>query len=410
MEKRGKILIVDDNAINVDILRMILRKEYELEMADSGEACLEKLAAFKPELVLLDIMMAGIDGYETCRRIKSGSLGGFVQVILVSGKGTPADRVRGYEALADDYVVKPFDHDEMLSKVRAHFRLRKMQLDRDRVGAQELAEFCRLVDQMIADIGEHSSLIEKIQWELISSESKNPDTIIQAMVRLADTNKATRERLALAEDKLREEAKIIESHASESRIDALTLLSNRRAFDECLAQQIEEAARADGPFCVVMIDIDHFKKFNDKYGHLAGDEILRVLGQTLAKTMRKMDLVARFGGDEFAAIMSAVSIDDAKNIATHICNTVKKAVAPFECKTLRSTVSIGLAQWLPGENGLSLIKRADKSLYASKKAGRNCVHWHDGINSHPISDDAALPLIPHPVVDGGSIVPFLSSV
>ena len=123
MEQRGRLLIVDDNAMNVDVLRRILRKECELDAAASGEECLAKLSAFEPQLVLLDIMMPGMDGYETCRRIKSGPLGDSVQVILVSSKGTAADRVQGYGALADDYVVRPFDHDELLHKVRAHFRL-----------------------------------------------------------------------------------------------------------------------------------------------------------------------------------------------------------------------------------------------------------------------------------------------
>jgi len=137
MEQRGRVLIVDDNAMNVDVLRRLLRKDFELETAASGEECLAKVSAFKPQLVLLDIMMPGIDGYETCRRIKSSPIGGCVQVILVSGKGSTGERVRGYEAQADDYVVKPFDHEELLSKVRVHFRLleiqRQLTLARDRL-------------------------------------------------------------------------------------------------------------------------------------------------------------------------------------------------------------------------------------------------------------------------------------
>ena len=123
MTAKARILIVDDIAVNIDILRRILRKDYHLEFAASGEECLAKLPDFKPQLVLLDIMMPGIDGYETCRRIKSSAVGSFVQVLLVSGKGSPAERVQGYEAQADDYIVKPFNHDELLSKVRVHVRL-----------------------------------------------------------------------------------------------------------------------------------------------------------------------------------------------------------------------------------------------------------------------------------------------
>ncbi len=262
MEQHGRVLIVDDNAMNVDVLRRILRKEYELDTAASGDECLAKLLAFKPQLVLLDIMMPGMDGYETCRRIKSGPLGDSVQVILVSGKGTAADRVHGYEALADDYVVKPFDHDELLSKVRAHFRLRNLRVESQQHEAHEaLARLCGLVNQMSTDISEHTNLIEEIQRELSVSGSESPDALIHAMVRLADTNKATQGRLASAERKLREQAQEIESNASEARTDALTLLPNRRAFDEELARRIAEADRLDGRLCAVMIDIDHFKTF-----------------------------------------------------------------------------------------------------------------------------------------------------
>ena len=123
MEQLGRVLVVDDNVTNVNILCRLLRKDYEVATADSGEECLTKMAAFKPQLVLLDIMMPGIDGYEACRRIKSSAIGEFVQVILVSGKGSTAERVKGYEAQADDYIIKPFDHQELLSKVRVQFRL-----------------------------------------------------------------------------------------------------------------------------------------------------------------------------------------------------------------------------------------------------------------------------------------------
>ena len=146
MEQRGRILIVDDNATNVDILRRLLRKDFEVATAASGEECLSVVPTFKPQLVLLDIMMPGMDGYEACRRIKSSAIGEFVQVILVSGKGSTAERVKGYEAQADDYIVKPFDHEELLSKVRVQFRLwdaqRQLTIAKDQleIYASELEE------------------------------------------------------------------------------------------------------------------------------------------------------------------------------------------------------------------------------------------------------------------------------
>ena len=149
MGQKGRILVVDDQIACVDILHRILRREYAVETATSGKMCLIMLPEFRPHMVLLDIMMPGMDGYETCRRIKLGSLGNFVQVVLVSGMETTADRMRGYDALADDYIVKPFDHDELRSKVRAHFRARNMQTEPNELGACEASvRQLTLVNQM----------------------------------------------------------------------------------------------------------------------------------------------------------------------------------------------------------------------------------------------------------------------
>jgi len=121
---KNRILAVDDCEVNLEIIRELLRDEYEVETAIDGEECLEKLISVGPDLVLLDIMMPGIDGCEVCRKIKSGPYGDFTQVILLSGKAAVEQRVQGYEAGADDYVAKPFNHDELLAKVRVQFRLR----------------------------------------------------------------------------------------------------------------------------------------------------------------------------------------------------------------------------------------------------------------------------------------------
>jgi putative two-component system response regulator len=121
----GKILIVDDCPTNVEILVELLREEYEVITAQSGDECLEWVRIETPDLVLLDIMMPGLDGYEICRRIKNSPMGPFTQVILISGRATAHERIGGYRAGADDYVVKPFNHDELLAKIRIQFRLRE---------------------------------------------------------------------------------------------------------------------------------------------------------------------------------------------------------------------------------------------------------------------------------------------
>jgi len=143
-----RILIVDDSPTNVEILRELLGDHYELETAASGEECLEKLRTFSPDLVLLDVMMPGIDGYETCRRIKQSPCGNFTQVILVTGKAATGERLQGYEVGADDYVVKPFDHDELLAKVHVQFRMRDILADLWKANAQ-IQEFNAELEQLV---------------------------------------------------------------------------------------------------------------------------------------------------------------------------------------------------------------------------------------------------------------------
>ncbi len=172
MTAKGRILIVDDLPTNVDILRRILRKDYELDTAASGEECLAKLPVFKPQIVLLDIMMPGIDGYEVCHRIKSSDLGDYIQVILVSGKGSAAERLQGYQAQADDYLVKPFNHEELLCKVRVHFRLGNVQ--RQLLAAKEQLQI-------------YANDLEKLVEQRTRQWGATQDMTVFALARLTDS-------------------------------------------------------------------------------------------------------------------------------------------------------------------------------------------------------------------------------
>ncbi len=170
MEQR--VLIVDDNEVNIEILEQLLRDKYELDVARSGEECLEKLRSFNPDLVLLDVMMPGIDGYETCRRIKESPYGSFTQVIMVSGRGTAQERLRGYEHGADDFVVKPFDHDELLAKIRVQFRMREV-----------LAQLWRANAQIQAFNAELDRLVKLRTREVIATR----DIAVFALAKLAES-------------------------------------------------------------------------------------------------------------------------------------------------------------------------------------------------------------------------------
>jgi CheY-like chemotaxis protein len=121
---KPRILLVDDSDINLKVMDKLLQGDYELACARSGEECLAQLPAFEPDLVLLDVMMPGIGGYETCRRIKSSPLGPLTQVVLVSARASKAERQQACEMGSDDYIIKPFDHEEFREKVRGQLKLR----------------------------------------------------------------------------------------------------------------------------------------------------------------------------------------------------------------------------------------------------------------------------------------------
>lgn len=155
------------------------------------------------------------------------------------------------------------------------------------------------------------------------------------------------------------------------RVDSLTGLHNRRAFDEHLPREVARSQRLGEPFCLLMIDIDHFKRLNDTYGHPAGDAVLRSVARAIAGCTRPSDLVARYGGEEFAVVLSGIDSGQALAVAERI----RRQVALAESGLHRVTVSVGVAQYRPsaGDDAEQLLGRADQALYAAKHAGRNRV-------------------------------------
>ncbi len=192
------------------------------------------------------------------------------------------------------------------------------------------------------------------------------------------------DQLLLAQEQLDEQARQIQSNVNLARTDPLTGLANRRAFDDDLVRRVTEWHRRHAGFCLVMIDVDHFKALNDRYGHPSGDQVLRGLGELLASLSRPADLPARLGGEEFAVLLSAASCDQAARIAEEILAAVASRPFPIEEATIHLTVSLGLSMAQPGDGPLTLLHRADDALYASKHAGRNCGHFHNGDTCEPI--------------------------
>ncbi|MBN1855096.1 MAG: GGDEF domain-containing protein [Pirellulales bacterium] len=267
--------------------------------------------------------------------------------------------------------------------IHRHDRRRTPSMSADAILAREyIKELAALTCNVTRDVNQHHSRINLIQNQLgyvkRAGNSSLTDLVVGVVSELMRANQELQSQLASAESELRRQTSEIESHLSKSMTDELTKLPNRRAFENTLDARIKSWQYQKVPFALMMMDIDHFKQVNDQYGHMAGDHVLCNVADTIKKTLRKPDLVTRFGGEEFAILLPYTSLDDASNAARKVLSAIAATVTRFESHALAVTVSVGLAAVMEGENATDLIKRADMALYASKSDGRNCGYLHDG--------------------------------
>lgn len=239
------------------------------------------------------------------------------------------------------------------------------------------------------DIGKHTSRLDEINQELTSSKLGSrgglPDSmVLDAVSQIVVANKKLREKLAGAEQQLHVQAHQIDVHLAEPRRDSLTDLPNRRAFDDELNRRFAEWQRTEGCFSLLLLDIDDFTAFNERHGNKAGDQVLRNVSAILAKTMREMDLVTRYGGEQFAIILPSTNLPDATRAAERARAAIEASICRFDNTDLQVTISSGVAEATHSDNARSLFKRADAALYAAKEAGRKCGYFHDGMTCHPI--------------------------
>lgn len=290
------VLIVDDMPFNVKVLRETLKRDYRIEVAINGAEALERARGEpQPDLILLDVMMPEMDGYEVCRRLKDDPLTVSIPVIFVTAKDDEAAEEQGFELGGVDYITKPFSLAVVKMRVRTHIQL-KRQTD-------------------------------------------------------------TLERLAY--------------------IDPLTGIPNRRQFMETLEREYQRALREDSALSVLMIDVDHFKAYNDHYGHGTGDDCLREVALALLRGLfRPGDQIARYGGEEFVAVLPRTDREAAALLAERLSQCVLDLQRPHARSSTsdRVTVSIGGATTSLHAEARSLealLSRADQMLYRAKEGGRN---------------------------------------
>lgn len=242
----------------------------------------------------------------------------------------------------------------------------------------EPREFLMSVQQVARNVasrvGDHSKQVRQFNTDL---RDKGCD-VAMVLAKLIHANESMAEQLSDAQSRLKNQATMIDLHIAESRIDALTGLANRRAFNDELLNHLSQFEQHGTSVSLLMLDIDYFKKLNDIHGHLVGDDVLMSVGRTITQHIRSGDLASRYGGEEFAVILPRTTVDQARVIAERLRESVSQAICSISNQSIRITASAGLSQLLPGDSAKTWLHRADEALYFSKDSGRDCGHWNDG--------------------------------
>ena len=254
----------------------------------------------------------------------------------------------------------------------------------DKVGSQVMGEIEQVMSMIDAAAGSASSYTESLadMTEKLgnSKDREGLRSIVESLVQTAKemeaSNQKLEERLNASKQEIDALQVNLEAVRTESLTDPLTQLANRKFFDTTLEQAIADASAKNEPLSLLMTDIDHFKNFNDSYGHLTGDQVLRLVAMSMKQNVKGQDIAARYGGEEFAIVLPNTVLRSAMTVADHIRRAVmtKELMKRSTGEHLgRVTVSIGVATWHKNDTAQMLIERSDACLYAAKRHGRNRV-------------------------------------
>jgi diguanylate cyclase len=253
----------------------------------------------------------------------------------------------------------------------------------DKVGSRvmdEIEQVMAMVDAAVGSANNYSESLAGVSRDLTGADREGLRSIVESLVQttkeMEQANQHLEDRLSASKQEINQLQENLEVVRAESLTDPMTGLANRKYFDDTLASAITDADARNEPLSLLMIDIDHFKKFNDTWGHLTGDQVLRLVASSLKQNVKGQDIAARYGGEEFSVILPSTQLRSALTVADHIRRAVmsKELMKRSTGEHLgRITVSIGVASWGKGENSQSLIERADDCLYAAKRSGRNRV-------------------------------------
>src|ERR1700749_2338507 len=386
----ARVLVVDDILSNVKLLEAKLTAEYfEVATAYNGLECLAKMEEVVPDIVLLDVMMPGMDGFEVCRRIKANPKTAHVPVVMVTALDQPSDRVAGLDAGADDFLTKPVDDAALFARVIPPADTFEEALVRVRGGDYDLIvvslglrgfDGLRLCSQLrsipearktpilvVVSDGDRRKLTQALEMGVNDYLTRPVDrNELVARVR-------TQLRKKRYADRLRRNVQLSLEMAI---TDQLTGLHNRRYMTSHLDNLMRQATRSAKPLAFVIMDIDYFKPVNDTYGHDIGDEVLREFAKRIGANIRGIDLACRYGGEEFVVVMPETDAGFAYAVAERLRKSIETTPVPISHAPgkLNITISIGIAA-SEGEadTSESLLRRADQALYSAKRNGRNRV-------------------------------------